>query len=166
MPSSPVSSLVRPIRLLVALLPVLVLGACVSLSGRDPLNVSLAGIDPLPGEGLEMRFALKLRVQNPNSDPVDYDGVAVRLEVNERVLATGVSDKEGSVPRFGERVLAVPMSVSALAALRQALGLTTNDRLDRLPYVLHGKLSRGRLGSFRFVDRGTLDLTASDQQSR
>ncbi|HKU70679.1 MAG TPA: Water stress and hypersensitive response domain-containing protein, partial [Burkholderiales bacterium] len=47
--------------------------ACASLPDRDPVQVQVAGIEPLPGEGMEMRMLVKLRVQNPNNDPVDYD---------------------------------------------------------------------------------------------
>ena len=52
-------------------LAVLSLCACTTLAGRDPLQVAVAGIEPLQGEGLELRFLVKLRVQNPNSTPVD-----------------------------------------------------------------------------------------------
>lgn len=161
MPHAPASPFVRAARLLGGILLALALSACASLSGHDPLNVNLVGIDPLPGEGLEMRFALKLRVQNPNDRPMEYDGIALALEVNDRPLATGVSDQKGRVPRFGEKVLSVPMSVSAFAALRQALGLAENARLDDLPYVLRGKLGGGTLGSVRFTDKGTLDLPST-----
>ena len=52
---------------------------CAALQGRDPLNVSVAGIEPLQGEGLELRLLVKLRVQNPNDAPVDYNGVGARV---------------------------------------------------------------------------------------
>jgi len=55
----------------------LALAGCASLPGRDPLNVQVAGVEPLEGQGLEMRMAVKLRVQNPNDSAVDYDGAAL-----------------------------------------------------------------------------------------
>ena len=68
------------------------LAACTALLGRDPLNVTLVGIEPLPGEGMEVRMAVKLRVQNPNDAPVTYDGVAMNLELRGNDIASGVSD--------------------------------------------------------------------------
>ncbi|MOA12569.1 hypothetical protein D3C78_1325790 [compost metagenome] len=63
------------------------------------------------------------------------------------------------MPRFGEKLLVVPVSISAFAAVRQALGLAESDRLDKVPYVLHGRLSGGVLGSRRFTEKGTLNLS-------
>lgn len=134
------------------------LAACAAFSPRDPLNVQVAGVEPLPGEGLELRMAVKLRVQNPNDMALEYNGVALDLEVNGRRLASGVSDASGSVPRFGETVLRVPVTISAFSAARQALGLAEHIGLDEVPYVLRGKLAGGLFGTQRFVERGTLDL--------
>ncbi|MNE80528.1 Late embryogenesis abundant protein [compost metagenome] len=121
----------------------------------------MVGIEPLPNQGLEVRFAVKLRVQNPNETAIDYNGVALDLEVNGRTLATGVSDQSGSIPRFSEAILSVPVSISAFSVLRQTLGLSQTQSLDNLPYVLKGKLAGGVFGTLRFVDRGTLDLPGS-----
>lgn len=136
----------------------LVLSGCAAFSQRDPLNVQVAGIQPLPGEGLELRMNVKLRIQNPNDTALDYNGVALDLEVNGRRLASGVSDARGSVPRFGETVLSVPVTVSAFSAARQALGLAEHIGLDEVPYVLRGKLAGGLFGTQRFVEKGTLEL--------
>lgn len=146
-------------RLLPLILLALSLASCAIFSQRDPLNVQVAGIQPLPGEGLELRMAVKLRVQNPNDMALDYNGVALDLEINGRRLASGVSDERGSVPRFGETVLTVPVTISAFSAARQALGLAEHIGMDEVPYVLRGKLAGGLFGTQRFVEKGTLDLS-------
>ena len=133
------------------------LAACASLpGGRDAPRVHVVGLDALPGQGLELRFAVKLRVQNPNDEPIDYDGIALDLDIDGKALATGVSDQAGRVPRFGEAVLSVPVSVSVFAAMRQALAVAEGARLDKLPYALRGKLAGGLFGTLRFTDEGTL----------
>lgn len=136
------------------------LSACALFPNRDPLHINVVGIEPLQSQDLEVRFAIKLRVQNPNDTAIDYNGVALDLEVNGRPLAAGVADQQGSIPRFSETVLTVPVSVSAFSVLRQTLGLsqTQTQSLNNLPYVLRGKLAGGLFGTMRFVDRGTLDL--------
>lgn len=151
----------RTLRTLAATLALLTLSACALLPNRDPLNINVVGIEPLPGQGLEMRMAVKLRLQNPNETAVDYNGVALELDVNSRLLASGVSDQQGSIGRFSEAVLVVPVSVSAFAAIRQAVGLTQSQRLDNLPYTLRGKLAGGVFGTMRFEDSGTLSLPQS-----
>lgn len=151
-------------RLLLVTLPLL-LGACALLPDRDPLLIDVVGIEPLPGQELEVRMAVKLRVQNPNDTTIEYNGVALRLEVNDRLLAAGVSDQRGSVGRFGETLLVVPVSISAFSALRQALGLAQGQQVDaqpyKLPYTLHGKLAGGIFGTQRFRSSGTLSLPGS-----
>ena len=134
------------------------LSACALFPDRDALHINVVGIEPLQSQDLEVRFAVKLRVQNPNETAIDYNGVALDLEVNGRPLAAGVSDQQGSIPRFSETVLTVPVSVSAFSVLRQTLGLSQTQSLNNLPYVLRGKLAGGLFGTVRFVDRGTLDL--------
>ena len=67
----------QPLRLLLIALLALTPGACAALSPRDPLNVQVAGIQPLQGEGPEARFPVKLRLQNPNEGAIDYSGVAL-----------------------------------------------------------------------------------------
>jgi hypothetical protein len=156
------AALLRPrvARLSLPVLLVLLLGACASLGGGEPLNLHVVGIEPLPGEGLEMRFAVKLRVQNPNTSALAYDGIAIELRVNGRPLASGVSDQRGNVPRFGEVLIEVPVSISAFSAMRQALGLAEYTRLDRVPYTLSGRLSgAGLFGGRRFSSAGVIDLS-------
>ncbi|MEB0041327.1 MULTISPECIES: LEA type 2 family protein [unclassified Pseudomonas] len=152
----------RPLRALLASLLIIALSACALLPNRDPLNINVVGIEPLQGQGLEVRFAVKLRLQNPNETAIDYSGVALDLDVNGKLLASGVSDQRGTIGRFSEAVLVVPVTVSAFAALRQAVGLSQSEGIDNLPYVLHGKLAGGLFGTMRFSDSGTLSLPRAD----
>lgn len=136
------------------------LSACAALTGSDPLRVNVVGIEALPGAGLELRLAVKLRLQNPNETPVEFNGTALDLEVNGKTLATGVSDQKGNVPRFGEALLTVPVTISAFNAVRQALALADGKAIDELPYVLRGKLAGGNFGAQRFTHEGSLSLSA------
>ncbi|KJH75108.1 MULTISPECIES: LEA/WHy family protein [unclassified Pseudomonas] len=148
----------RSIHAVILSLLMLSLSACALFPNRDPVNINVVGIEPLQGQDMEVRFALKIRVQNPNETPIDYNGVALDLEVNGQPLASGVSDQSGSIPRFSETVLTVPVSVSAFSVLRQTLGLSQTQTLNNLPYVLRGKLAAGLFGTMRFVDSGKLSL--------
>ncbi|MCK1790418.1 LEA type 2 family protein [Pseudomonas violetae] len=148
----------RSIHAVILSLLMLSLSACALFPNRDPVNINVVGIEPLQGQDMEVRFAVKIRVQNPNESPIDYNGVALDLEVNGQPLASGVSDQTGSIPRFSETVLTVPVSVSAFSVLRQTLGLSQTQTLNNLPYVLRGKLAAGLFGTMRFVDSGKLSL--------
>jgi LEA14-like dessication related protein len=149
----------RFVRLFVlAMVALFALGGCAGMFNREEMRVNVVGIEPLEGQGLEVRFAVKLRVQNPNDAPIVYDGVSLDLDLNGRPFASGVSDQKGTVPRFGEAVLSVPVTVSAFTAARQALGFAGSSQLDNLPYALRGRLAGGPFGGTRFTDKGTLTL--------
>jgi LEA14-like dessication related protein len=128
------------------------------MPGRDPVQVTVADIESLPGEDLEMRMLIKLRVQNPNDAPLEYDGVYVRLEVLDKTFATGVSDERGSIPRFGESVVSVPVSVSMLRVAMQALRMIDGKPVDKVNYKLEGKLDGPMFGSTRFQAKGEFAL--------
>ncbi|MGB7904426.1 MAG: LEA type 2 family protein [Steroidobacteraceae bacterium] len=140
-------------------LAALLLAACASMPSHDPLEVSVAGIESMPGEGMELRLLVKLRVQNPNDAPVDYDGVALDLDVMGRDFANGVSDQAGTVPRFGEAVLAVPVTVSLMRMARQVLGMLDGKPVDKVTYSMSGKLHGASMfGTQRFSTKGEFDI--------
>ena len=136
------------------------LAACATLTGREPVVVDVVGVEPLASQGMEGRFLVKLRVQNPNTEPVAFDGVSITLDVRGSRLASGVSDVSGSVPRFGETVLAVPVTVPISAMVAQALGLATGDR-SRIDYGLSGRLHGPVFGGVNFRSSGELTLPSA-----
>jgi len=156
-------------RLLVVLVLSAILSGCATLSGSDAPNVRVVGLEPLTSEGLEVRFALKLRVQNPNESALAYDGLSVKLNLDGRGLASGVSNEAGEIPRFSDAVLTVPVSISAFSVFRQILARAEDSQNagggigQPIVYTLDGKLGapKGSLRATRFRDKGELDLTSS-----
>lgn len=133
---------------------------CASLKGRDPLQVTVAGIEPLQGQGMELRMLVKLRVQNPNDAPVDYNGVAVEMNVQGKTFATGVSDAGGSVPRFGDTIISIPVTASAFRMAGQAINIFRHGTSGPISYEMKGKLNGSGFNSMRFTTKGEFDLPA------
>jgi LEA14-like dessication related protein len=142
-------------------LAVLALGACASMPDKDPLQVTVAGIESIPGEGMEIRMLVKLRVQNPNPAPIDFSGVYVELDVQGKTFATGVSSEIGTLPGFGEVVVAVPVTVSVLRMVRQVMGVLDGEPVDKIRYEMSGKLNGGMFNTHRFGASGEFDLPKS-----
>src|SRR5262245_37529335 len=140
----------------------IVAGACASLQRTEPLQVTVAGFEPMQGQGMELRMLVKLRVQNPNDVPVDFNGVSVKIEVQGNTFATGVSDETGSVPRFGESIVSVPVTASAMRMVRGALGMigsgTGAAGGRKVSYSLTGKLHGSAFSSASFETKGELEL--------
>jgi len=152
----------RSVRLLTAgLFAVFALGGCASLFGNnDPLHVSIAGLEPLSSQGAEMRYNVKLRIQNPNGGSLSFSGVSVDLQLNGTDFAAGVISQSGSVPGYGETLVSVPVTAPAFAVLTKAYSAAGSDTPPgEYPYILHGRLAGGLTGGgTRFMDQGVLSL--------
>jgi len=152
-------------RLAMGALSALGLAGCAGMPAGDPPQVTVAGVEPMQGEGMELRMLVKLRVQNPNDTQVDYDGAYVKLTVQDKTFATGVSDARGTVPRFGEAVVAVPVTVSMLNVVRQFIGAMDDKAAppDKVRYSLEGKLHGTGFSALRFKSQGEFTLPGTPQ---
>lgn len=131
--------------------------ACASFGRTDPPKVSLAGIEPSAGEETG-HVQLKLHVQNPNETPIDYNGVYVEVDVQNKSLASGGSSQSGTVPAFGDAVVTVPVTVSYFGIAGQAMGLLTGKSFSKVSYELSGKLNTTTNGVIRFKSEGELNV--------
>ena len=148
-------------RLFLLAAAMLALGGCASMPDKDPIQVTVAGIESLPGEGMEVRMLVKLRVQNPNEAPINFNGAYVKLDVLDKTFASGVTDQGGTVPAFGETVVAVPVTVSVLRMVRQVVGMLDGKPIEKITYEMSGKLSGGMFNTERFSARGDFELPKS-----
>ena len=147
------------LRLWIALAALLVGASCAGLIGREPLHVTVAGVEPVQGEGLELRLGVKLRVQNPNEQPIDFRGAFVDLEVEGQRFASGVSGESGTVPGYGEAVITIPVTASAFQMAFGALRVINGRYRGTLDYSLEGKLDGPTFRSVHFNSKGSLNLT-------
>jgi LEA14-like dessication related protein len=137
---------------------VLLPAGCASLRGyREPPRVSLVSIRPLDMTLLEQRYALQVRVLNPNDVALPLAGMDYRIEINRREFAYGVSHQSVAIPAHGEALLDVTVTSTLLDLLRQvqaagrdtqpALSYRISGRLDlahgphRIPFEYSGSLS-------------------------
>jgi LEA14-like dessication related protein len=142
-----------------------VLAACAGTGLREPMRVNLAGLESLPGAGMEARFLAKIRVQNPNDVSIAYDGVSAEIDLNGKSFASGVSDVTGEIPRFGESVIEIPLTVPATAIVRQVLGLLAGD-LGKASYRVRGFLNTGPFGRAPFDSTGEIELAVLTPSSK
>ncbi len=142
------------------------LAGCATWSPGSPLKAHVVGLTALPGEGIELRFMVKLRLQNASDADIAFDGAALELDLRGMSFASGVSPQQGKVPRFGELVLEVPVSIPPVALLRQALSLSRESNAPRLriAYAARGRLGGGLLGGQRFESTGELDWPPAPQR--
>jgi LEA14-like dessication related protein len=148
-------SLIRPLALAASLL-VLAMAGCAALRpGLEPPEVSLVSLRPLAIESFEQRFAVTVRIANPNAVPLEVEGVDVVVEINDRRLARALSNEAFSVPRLGDQTVTLNATTNLLDLFRQAVSLPGEG--GRLDYSLDGRiLLAGREGWVGFKREGSL----------
>ena len=123
------------------LLASIFLGACATLSPyKDSPRVSLVNIQPQEIGMLEQRFALQLRILNPNDVAIPVEGLSYAIEINDREFAYGVSRQSVEIPAFGEALLDVEVASNLLNVMQQLQALRSETR-NSLAYRLTGKIS-------------------------
>lgn len=140
------------------------LSACAVWAIREPLNVTIADITPLDVNLLEQRYAVKVRLLNPNDAEIAFDGVAFELEINGKPFAKGVSDRGGTVPRFGEAVIDMQVVSGLQNVLRQIAELQKGDRAG-FTYRVKGRLHTSGGLSVPFDTKGEFALPSGDDKS-
>lgn len=139
------------------------LGACAVIGIREPLNVTIADLRPIEVGVLEQRYALKVRVLNPNDTEIVFDGVVFDLEINDTPFAKGVSNHSSVIPRFGEALIDVQAVSGLQNILRQINGLLKGER-THLTYRIKGRLHGGSFGSTRFDSSGEIAIPAGPRK--
>ena len=89
---------------------------------------------------LEQRFALQLRIMNPNEVEIPVAGLSYSIEINQREFAYGVSQQAVDIPPYGEALLQVEVVSNLLNVMRQLQQMGDSPGDGGLEYRLHGKL--------------------------
>ena len=146
--------------LLSALFIALISGcANLPLADFDEPQVELMGLEPLPSQGMEARFLVKLRIVNPNSVPLEIDGMAYDLYLRDNKVFSGVSNEGLSVDAYGESTAELEVAAGVFGSLSLIRDVLSNPPADGMPYRLNAKLSRSGIGgAIRVTKEGTLNL--------
>ena len=87
----------------------------------------------------EQRYALKLRIRNPNAVSLPVSGLHYTLHIEGKEFADGMSSEPFTVPAYGEEEFTVHMSTSLFSAVRQVVGMLEQQDAF-LDYRITGKI--------------------------
>jgi len=137
----------------------LFLSACAGLGSKpEAPTVTLAGLDIVKADFFEQRFALDLRLQNPNDFVLPVRGLDYKLTLNGTSFASGVSANTVDVPALGEAVIRVE-SVTNLFSLYQQIMSLSKSSSDALDYALTGNVRLvNKAIKLPFDKRGAISL--------
>ncbi|TCO75378.1 LEA type 2 family protein [Chromatocurvus halotolerans] len=122
----------------------LLTGCATSLVNFDAPEIDLVGLKPLTSRGMEARFAVQLRVLNPNTLPLNVDGLHYQVYLRDQRVLSGVSAEPVRIPGYGEDVVDLEASAGVLGSLALLRDLMSNPPQSGLPYRLEVKLSVDR----------------------
>lgn len=149
----------RTLARVAAMMFLLAAAGCASVSSLEAPDVRVTSLQMLesPPGSLEQRFAVGLRLINPNNRAISVDGLDFELDLNDRRLARGVTDSAFELPRLGEAETVVVVTTSVFDVLRQALG-AAGRRDAAMDYRLRGRLHLGSgfVRTIPFDHQGTL----------
>ena len=115
--------------------------ACSTLGSKPEAPVvTLAGLQIVKADFFEQRFALDLRLQNPNDFMLPIRGMSYDLVLNGTSFASGVSASKVDVPALGEAVVKVESVTNLFSLYRhlQQLGASSQEGVE---YQLKGNIS-------------------------
>lgn len=106
------------------------LSACATIDDVKSPTVALAELSMVRTGLLSQEVVITLRVGNPNDFAIPLEGLALTVAVNDRELATGLSDETVTLPRLGYADVAVTATASTIGLIRELIALGTESELE------------------------------------
>jgi LEA14-like dessication related protein len=145
-----------------------VLVACQSLDGGtvQPPNVSLTDLNVRDIGMFEQRYVIRLRVQNPNPQPLPITGMAYRVNLNDIEFGRGVSRQSVTVPAYGETVVELDL-VSSLWQLFERVRDLQSGHAEAITVGIVGDVNlANRSAELPFAFQGQLRNPLSSSGTR
>ena len=115
-------------------------------------ELSLVNVRSLGGSGIDQRFSLSFRIDNPNPVSLPVSGIDYQVALNGMRFVTGATDRDFTIAAHGDTVFDVAVEANLLDSARVLLDLF-RQRRDRVDYSLDARIHTG-LALMRSVDVG------------
>ena len=135
------------------------LSACATLTSEvDPPKVTMESFRSIASESGTPRFEIKLRVTNPNKQPLDVAGIGYSVEIQGKELVSGVTNDVPLVEAYSEEMVTLEASLQLFQLLRLVTSLATVES-DALAYRFSAKIDfKGFTPTQRIEETGTISL--------
>lgn len=154
-------------RLALIALAALVVGGCSSRGDLafEPPVVSLTSFGLLPSDGRAPRFAIGLRVVNPNSKPLRMRGLSYTVSLEGHRMLTGVTSRLAEVPPYAETEIELNSAVDLISSIKLFNDLVNAPGRQSIKYGLNARIEvEGMLVPLRLEEEGTLNFVQQEVQ--
>ncbi|MGW8192921.1 MAG: LEA type 2 family protein, partial [Desulforhopalus sp.] len=108
---------------------ILLLGGCAALrSDYEPPGITLNSFQLLPADSIAPRFAIGLRIINPNAQPLPLLGIAYDVAIEDEKVLRGVANDLPTVEAYGEQDIVLEASVDLLGGVKLITSLINSPR--------------------------------------
>lgn len=129
------------------------LAGCTGLNNAMAPEVRLTRLEPLPSQGMEQRFAIGLRVLNPNTESLVINGLYYSLSLQGHRVLSGVTDQVTDIPPYGEAEVEIQASADLIGGLR-AITRLLNQPDSTVFYELTTRVDTGGWRPVTVTERG------------
>lgn len=134
---------------------------CASLSpDYDKPKVDVVGVESAEGDGRPLRFRIKLRILNPNSEPLKLSGIYYVLKIAGFDVVSGTAKDLPNIEGFSEEIITVNAAASLINSIRLVTELINKPR-DELHYELRAKLgtTSSWMPALKVTESGVIQLS-------
>jgi LEA14-like dessication related protein len=155
------------IRSILALTFTLLVSACATLSpDYEEPTVMLSSFKALPSEGMVPAFEIGLRIINPNSQPLNLEGIVYTISLEGYELVKGVGKDFPLIEGYSEGAVKLTAAANLLAGIRFVTNMMQDQR-DSFDYEFKAKLDLGGLHpSIRIKENGQINLNKTATPGR
>jgi len=135
-------------------------------SPAEPLGVNLVDLEVQEITLFEATLLAKIRVSNPNPDPLQFSGGSLKLLLDDRKIGTAMTSQAFAVAGFESTVIDMTVHVNTASAITRIPALLEQDSVS---YGVRGALySQGSFGTHKHVVErsGSLDLGSLGETDR
>jgi hypothetical protein len=129
-------------------------------AGYETPTVSVQSFRPIPsanGSGLPA-FEIRLRVINPNLEPLELAGVSYTISLDGQEIIKGVGNELPVIAGYGEGSFTLTAGVNVMAGINLFRSLMNKDS-ERFDYAFEAKLDPGAFKrKIRIRDSGSITL--------
>ena len=142
------------------LVGVVLLSNCATVD-LEPPSLTLVNLQPTEATLFETTLLVKLRVSNPNPEPLTFEGASFKLTLEGHKVGRGLTADTVTVDRFGTEVIEATFHVSNASLL---LRLQEVLEAKTVTYGVTGKLhilQSGNSQKLKVESSGQLDLNTT-----
>jgi LEA14-like dessication related protein len=135
---------------------------CSTMGSLEPMEVTLTALEITEVTVFETSLVAKLRITNPNPEPITIDGASFKLYLDDKKVGSGTSKRSFAVDRLDSSVIDVVFHINNASALLRLKAIFEDNDVS---YGVRGALfTEGAFGTkkIRIEKTGRLDLTDVD----